>query len=187
MRCCALLEGRGYFRDCVIFVDSFMTFMAGEKKLLQLMLAECERMEVSLPLDALPEMDDGQPLSDGTFSVARETFLQMLGWAKDQQIPYDCPDPLPQSPRFQNEALRFLEKQCHHHQPPILCGGKQQGDSDPGGQPLRGGALHRRPDHPAGAPGGRSLFADRGDCPGHRPLPDRDRGPLSKVRHPLLF
>ena len=31
MRCCALLEGRGYFRDCVIFVDSFMTFMAGEK------------------------------------------------------------------------------------------------------------------------------------------------------------
>ena len=122
MRCCALLEGRGYFRDCVIFVDSFMTFMAGEKKLLQLMLAECERMEVSLPLDALPEMDDGQPLSDGTFSVARETFLQMLGWAKDQQIPYDCPDPLPQSPRFQNEALRFLEKNVTTISPPSFAG-----------------------------------------------------------------
>ena len=110
------------FRDCVIFVDSFMTFMAGEKKLLQLMLAECERMEVSLPLDALPEMDDGQPLSDGTFSVARETFLQMLGWAKDQQIPYDCPDPLPQSPRFQNEALRFLEKNVTTISPPAFAG-----------------------------------------------------------------
>lgn len=123
MRCCALLEGRGYFRDCVIFVDSFMTFMAGEKKLLQLMLAECERMEVSLPLDALPEMDDGQPLSDGTFSVARETFLQMLGWAKDQQIPYDCPDPLPAvAPAFKMRRCAFWRKMSPPSAPHPLAG-----------------------------------------------------------------
>lgn len=122
MRCCALLEGKGYFRDCVIFVDSFMTFMAGEKKLLQLMLSECERMEVSLPLDALPEVQQQQPLSDGSFAVPQETFLQMLGWARDQQIPYTCPDPLSTSPRFHNAPLRFLEHHFTTVRPPRFEG-----------------------------------------------------------------
>ena len=38
------------------------------------------------------------------------------------QIPYDCPDPLPQSPRFQNEALRFLEKNVTTISPPAFAG-----------------------------------------------------------------
>ena len=79
MKCCSLLEGKGYFRDSVIFIDSFMTFMAGEKKLIQLMLSECKELYLSMPADNLSlsatsgqkeaqetELFGEQPIDDGT-------------------------------------------------------------------------------------------------------------------------
>ncbi len=114
MKCCSLLEGRGYFKGCTIFIDSFMTFMAGEKKLMRLMLSECQDLYLSMPADGIgsqntPEQQSA-PIGDGTFDTARETVLQLIRDAKEMGVEVKTPLILQNQYRFQNEELRFLER-----------------------------------------------------------------------------
>lgn len=123
MKCCSLLEGKGYFRDSVIFIDSFMTFMAGEKKLIQLMLSECKELYLSMPADNLSlsatsgqkeaqetELFGEQPIDDGTFDTAKETLMRFIQQAKQMGQTVQTPILLKESYRFSNAELRFLER-----------------------------------------------------------------------------
>ena len=84
LNCCRLLEGQGYFRGCTVFIDSFMTFMAGEKQLIRIILSECEELYITFPTDRLGEgqrqsPSDGElPVEDGTFDTARDTLRELL-------------------------------------------------------------------------------------------------------------
>lgn len=124
MKCCSLLESDpldngGYFRDSVIFIDSFMTFMAGEKKLIQIMLSECKDLYLVMPADGLhtaakeqvsDEIFGEKPIDDGTFDTARETVMKLIAQAKQMGIPVKTPQVLKESYRFQNDELRFVEQ-----------------------------------------------------------------------------
>ncbi len=112
LRCCDLLEGRGYFEGCTILIDSFMTFMAGEKKLLRLMMQECKDLYLFLPCDGLSRTGDDPdgPIGDGTFDTARETLLQLIAQAHELGIPVKTPQVLTEQHRFQKEQLKHLER-----------------------------------------------------------------------------
>ena len=118
MKCCSILEGRGYFNGYTVFVDSFMTFMAGEKKLMRLMLSECRDFYLSLPGDGIGAVsvseddaaDAEYPIADGTFETARETMLSLIRDAKQMGVEVQTPQILSNQYRFQNEELRFLER-----------------------------------------------------------------------------
>ena len=112
LRCCDLLEGRGYFEGCTILIDSFMTFMAGEKKLLRLMMQECKDLYLFLPCDGLSRTGDDPdgPIGDGTFDTARETLLQLIAQAHELSIPVKTPQVLTEQHRFQKEQLKHFER-----------------------------------------------------------------------------
>ena len=116
LNCCRLLEGQGYFRGCTVFIDSFMTFMAGEKQLIRIILSECEELYITFPTDRLGEgqrqsPSDGElPVEDGTFDTARDTLRELCRDAKQMQVAVHTPILLGESHRFQNEQLRFVER-----------------------------------------------------------------------------
>ena len=132
LRCCDLLEGRGYFKDCTVLVDSFMTFMAGEKKLLHLMMQECRNLYLFLPCDGLSRIgnDPDGPIGDGTFDTARETLLQLIAKAHELGVSVRTPQVLTEQYRFRNGQLKHLERwlpslrqqQCEHNDGAVtLC------------------------------------------------------------------
>lgn len=111
MKCCALLEGRNYFKDSVIFVDSFMTFMAGEKRLLLQMMGECKELYLTLPGEGLSDSkvyEDGM-VADSTFDTARETLMGFIRDAKQSGIAVATPIVLKEPFRFEKDSLHHLE------------------------------------------------------------------------------
>lgn len=143
--CCDLLEnnmsGKGYFRGYTIFIDSFMTFMAGEKRLMQRMLSECENMYITFPIDGLsnrtsqdasdkeePDSDDDAIyLEDGTFDTARETAMKLIRSAKEAGVSVAAPVVLKEGRRFESERLSFLE-----HWFPCIHQPEYQGEGENG-------------------------------------------------------
>ena len=111
MKCCALLEGKNYFQDTTIFIDSFMTFMAGEKKLILQMLGECQDLYLTFPGSGLSvQAEEDGMIPDSTFDTARETLMGFIRDAKQQGISVAAPVVLKESFRFENDALRHMER-----------------------------------------------------------------------------
>ena len=145
LNCCRLLEGQGYFRGCTVFIDSFMTFMAGEKQLIRIILSECEELYITFPTDRLGEgqrqsPSDGElPVEDGTFDTARDTLRELCRDAKQMQVAVHTPILLGESHRFQNEQLRFVERwmpSLVQRRCPLPCQADPSGKELPRVQPI---------------------------------------------------
>lgn len=113
MRGCALARGKGFFRDYFIYVDSFMTYMAGEKELLKIMLEEGRELTMTFPCDTLANFrsDQQEATENAPFQVARKTALQMISAAKQLGIAVRSPLNMGESKRFASQGLAALESQ----------------------------------------------------------------------------
>lgn len=116
LKCCAILEGKQFFQDYTIFIDSFMTFMAGEKKLIDMMLQECVDLYVTLPCDNLrtTATTDEDTINgyydNGTFDTSKETGLQLIANAHRFGVPVGKPVYLTCPYRFQEPGLQHMEQ-----------------------------------------------------------------------------
>lgn len=104
-RCARLLEGKAFFADCTVIVDSFMTYMAGEYSLLQQIFASAKDVYISFVCPSLTE-ETGM----GPFSVPAKTANRLIRDAKAAGCRVAKPIELGESKRFKHPALAFVEK-----------------------------------------------------------------------------
>lgn len=119
MRGCALARGKGFFQEYFIYVDSFMTYMAGEKELLKIMLEECQELTMTFPCDDLGNIRSNtkESRNNTPFTVARETALQLISAAKQLGVAVRAPQRLGDSKRFVSKELVTLEKSLCGQEP----------------------------------------------------------------------
>lgn len=99
------LQGRDFFKNRLVFVDSFKGFTAQELQILSCVISGAKETYVTLGTASLTETEDGM----GLFSVLKKTGRRLVEEAKKHHVAVAPPVVLHKPQRFQNQALEALE------------------------------------------------------------------------------
>lgn len=100
------LEQHNYFEGYTVMVDSFQSFTVQEYHVLSQILMQAKEVRVALCTDRLDDPECGA----GLFSLIRKTARVLMRIAKQNGVSIAAPIVLENGVRFQNEALKELEK-----------------------------------------------------------------------------
>ncbi len=105
-RAVKVAEEQPFFAGSVVFVDSFMTFMAAEYQMLEQVIAGAEECWFSFTADSFEDYEGGM----GVFSPVKATMHRLLRMAKSRRVQVEPPTILTHNRRFQYEDLAFVEE-----------------------------------------------------------------------------
>ena len=105
-RACRLVEDHPFFAGYGVFVDSFMTFMASEFRMLELAIGGAPHCTCAFCCDGMADQEGG----NGVFSTAKKAIARLIRAARQSGVGVAVPEVLEGSHRFQNEELSCLER-----------------------------------------------------------------------------
>lgn len=105
-RACRLVEEHPFFAKYGVFVDSFMTFMAPEFRMLEQIITTSPHCTFAFCCDGIADQEGG----NGVFSTAKKAMARLIRTARQSGVAVAAPVVLEGSHRFRNEELACLER-----------------------------------------------------------------------------
>ncbi len=105
-RCVRLLEGENFFAEYTVIVDSFMTFTAGEYRILSKIFESAKDVYISFVCESLDHNNDGA----GVFTIPVKTVNRLIRSAKSAGCSVASPKVFKENYSFCLPALKHIEE-----------------------------------------------------------------------------
>lgn len=102
-----LIKNDNIFKNQVMYVDGFSGFTKAQLEIIRLLLSRCREVNVTLTLD--PQGSK----SEDVFKISQATYDTLKDLAKRDFVDIKAPVKLAGAPRFENEAIAYLEENVY--------------------------------------------------------------------------
>lgn len=106
IRACKILESHSFFGEFDVFVDGFMTFMAGEFSMLRHIIRQARQVTFAFTADEVRDPQKGT----GLFSPAKAAMKRLIRIARENGVPVASPVILRKPLRYEDDSLSHLSR-----------------------------------------------------------------------------